>query len=185
MFLNLRVFGQESDIKVIASEYETLEEVVEKNENKFNFNLNDKEIKFIFNGHIVNPKLTISYHHIANGNTIILFIKQQQNKQILQKVEEVKEVEAVEEIDEVERRIKYEESIIDEECRLADLGFSGWECDQHAPRVFSELYASEQARQEEEENQEIDFEQFIHRTVISQPTKICDKPLPHFFLSFD
>ena len=59
MFLNLRVFGQESDIKVIASEYETLEEVVEKNENKFNFNLNDKEIKFIFNGHIVNPKLTI------------------------------------------------------------------------------------------------------------------------------
>ena len=184
MFLNLRVFGQESDIKVIASEYETLEEVVEKNENKFNinFNLKDKEIKFIFNGHIVNPKLTISYHHITNGNTIILFIKQQQNKQILQKVDEVEEVE---EVDEEERRIKYEESIIDEECRLADLGFSGWECDQHAPRVFSELYASEQARQEEEENQEINFEQFIHRTVISQPTKICDKPLPQFFLSFD
>ena len=44
------------------------------------------------------------------------------------------------------------------------------------------MYESVQAELAEEDEENHNFELFMHGTVVSQPTQICEKPLPISFL---
>ena len=164
-------FGTKTTLALAAEEFETLAEVMERN-----FLIPEEGYKFIvlFNGKIANTFLSLKALGVRNGSKII----------ILQK-EIPKPVQFICEFTEEEREANIEESLIEEQCRLADLGFNGWECDQKAPTVLKELYEEEQTALAEEDEEKHNFELFIHGTVVSKPTEICDKPLPRCFLCTD
>ena len=162
------IFGTKTTLGFPAEGYETIEEVMERN-----YLVPEEGFKFIvlFNGKIVNTFLSLDKLGVKNGSKIILLQK-----------ELPKPIQIICELTEEEREEIVEENIIEEQCRLADLGFNGWECDQKAPSVIRELYEEEQAALAEEEEEKHNFELFMNRTVVSKPTEICDKPLPRCFL---
>ena len=167
----LQVFGTKTSYDVIATKFDTLEDVLTKN------GISAKsgyKFLFLFNGKTLNTLLSVSASGIKSNNKVILF-----EKALPTSVTELFST------TEEEREIIREERLISEQCRIADLGFSGWECDSKANRVLQEMYESEQAELAEEDEENHNFELFMHGTVVSQPTQICEKPLPRSFLLDD
>ena len=193
MLLKFRVFGETRTYNITADEYETVEEVITRLSQLYDIKTPNANTTIIFNGRIVNKSLTLSYNQMKDGNTIIIYSKSK--TQETQETKETKETQETQEVEEYEEEYyqdkyqekyqTYEEEMFKEQCRIADLGFVGWECDQHAPKIFEEMYEEEQRILSAEDDENRNFESFINQTIISQPSKICDKPLPQFFLCFD
>ena len=171
MRFNIQIFGAETKTLVFADAYDTFEDVMSNN------GINaDSGFKYIvlFNGKVVNTFLTLEAIGIKEGATVVVLQKKIKN-----------EIDILATPTQEEREAFIEENVIQETCRIADLGFSGWECDTKAPSVLMELYEAEQEILAEEERESLNFELFMHGTVVSKPTKICDKPLPRCFLCTD
>ena len=171
MKFEIQVFGTAIKTQISADLQDTIEEIME-----FNSIIPEDGFKYVvlFNGKIVNTYISLASIGIKEGSKVVLLKKQIpcQKKFIYTPSQE-------------EREEFIEENIIQETCRIADLGFSGWECDAKAPSVLMELYEAEQEILAEEDRESRNFELFMHGTVVSKPTKICDKPLPRCFLCTD
>ena len=171
MKLQLSVYGTNTNYTVYANQMQTIEELMNANsifpEDGFKFLI-------LFNGKTINSFLSLGALGIKDGSKVILF-----QKRLPQPIQIVCG------LTEEEREEVIEEKVIEERCRIADLGFNGWECDPKAPAVLKDLYDAEQEILAEEDEENHNFELFMHGTVVSKITEICDKPLPRCFLCSD
>ena len=171
----VQVFGTKKTIEVTAYKFETFDEVLSS---LFETHQLTEREGFTFlplyNGKTLNTFLSLSSCGITANKTIILFEKslpKQQSQSFIQSDEE--------------RAYKIEESLVSEQCRIADLGFSGLECEVKAQQILNEMYEFEQAELAEEDLEHHNFELFMHSTIVTKQTHICDKPLPRSFLLSD
>ena len=165
------IFGTSTKYTVFVDSQETISESLEK------ASIEPKEgMKFIimFNGKIIDPLFTFGSLNINEQSKIVILEKKcpQMRKHIHI-------------ISEEERECLLEEKLFDEQCRLADLGFSSWESDQKGNSIIQEIYNAEQQSQEEEDREIENFEHFLNATVVPQTTKMNDKPLPVCFILSD
>ena len=178
----IQLFNTKKTIDVTASQFETFDEVLSSLLQSQR--LTQREgFTFLplYNGKTLNTFLSLSSCGITSNKTIILFEKSIPTPTPKPESESERYSEEIEE----ERAYKIEESLVSEQCRIADLGFSGLECEVKAPQILNEMYELEQAELAEEDLEHHNFELFMHGTIVTKPTNICDKPLPRSFLLSD
>ena len=190
--VEFEVFGTTTKYSGIANICETVEEVLERftDESESENENEEYTITPIVNGKLFSTLHTIN-RLISGSSTknkdfvkVILFKKRNINKTNVNLDAYLNE-EEIPTRNEEEREEELESELIEEQCRLADLGFNCWDCDPKAPTVIRELYEEEQNALAEEDAEHHSFELFMHGTVVSNPTTICDKPLPRPFLCAD
>ena len=167
MQVTISIMGGAS-MKIFVAEYDTIEEMILLN------NLaapeNFKNV-VIFQGKIVNTFLTCKTLGIKEGSKIVIL-----RKKVMEECPRY-----FFQLSEEDREEIIEENAMMEKCRLADLGFQGWECDTRFNQVISDIYEDDKAAAEEEDEEE-EKENFMkHRTVVPKSKEICEKPLPMCF----
>ena len=191
MEIKLTVFGTKQTIQATANPQDTVVEVLQNYTEELSFKSENNSVSpiVLFNGKIINTYITLPSQGVTNGSTLILLYKNNKNNKNNENCENCENNNTHTFFFEpsLEERNEYiEESLIEERCRLADLGFTGWECDSKGGQILREAYDAEQAVLAEEDEETQNFELFMHGTVvISKPTEICDKPLPKCFLLYD
>ena len=182
----IQLFSTKKIIEVTASQFETLDAILSSLTDSGR--LPQREgFTFLplYNGKSLNTFLSLSSCGITTNKTIILFEKLTP-KPNSERFEEFSYIsEQVFNGSEEEREYKLEASLVSEQCRLADLGFSGLECETKATQILNEMYELDQAQLAEEDLEHHNFELFMQGTIVTKPTKICDKPLPRSFLLSD
>ena len=176
MQVKFSIFGTNETIVTEASKLDTVEEVLNKVFRETNKSQKATQKRVVlFNGKIVNTFLTFETLGIHNNNTLVLYQKKTSQKIMQFFIEPTAE----------ERQEQIESSVIGERCRLADLGFNGWECDQKGGQIIRDAYEAEQAILAVEDAESHNFELFMDKTIISHPAEICEKPLPFYPLLSD
>jgi hypothetical protein len=118
---------------------------------------------FIADGKILSPELTLHWHRVTNGQTIIVYLPNAETPTRASLVSQTP------------RRFKgseyYAQDAMREAGRVVDIGFRKWENNRSFPRVLRQIYNQELA----EEGQP---PRACASTVVTPSPGICDEPLP-------
>ena len=165
--VHLSLVGSEP-VSVIVSRDMTLDDAILR-ANLIDDDLSDYKITAFYKGKAINQFTSFQANNIPSNAHIIILTKRRMNDND----------NFFFNITDEEREEIIDDDVISEKCRLADLGFQGWECDPRFNDVIKEVYESEVEELE-------DDDAFLSRgTVISKTKEICDQPLPRCFLLGD
>ena len=154
---------------VIVSKDMTLDDAILRS-NLLGEELSQYKITAFYKGKIINQYVTFKTNNIPSNAKIILVAKR-----ALPDTES-----CFFPLTDEEREELIDDDVVSEKCRIADLGFQGWECDPRFNDVIQEVYETEMEEAEDEE-----FSFLTRGTVISKTKEICDQPLPRCFLLGD
>ena len=155
-------------VSVIVNKEMTLDDAILR-ANLLGEDLNEYKITAFYKGKRVNQYISFQANNIPSNAHIIIVAKRilPENDHFLYTITDEEREEII------------EDDVIGEKCRIADLGFQGWECDPRFNDVIKEVYESEVEEFEDDDS-------FLSRgTVISKTKEICDQPLPRCFLLGD
>lgn len=152
-------------ISVIAQHNDTLENVLDRNGFRKN---RGTRLQAVSNGKVLSIYCTVEYLGLQENQKIFVL-----EKRIEQNIFPLKL-----QISLREREEKAQNQILLEKCRLADLGFSGWECDPSYGQLLQEIYEDEKEIEEYEE----EVNEYAQVTVIAKTQAISDQPLPCVYI---